>query len=182
MKYLTAILVLFCFVAHADDKTDLTKMVVKFRLHARKYQPLYSEDELIPPSLARQIKLVLGDPRSAHENGVLSDPGEIGNCTRGGERHPIVILDRRYWNGHDEFGRETLAFHELGHCILGRGHDNRTITIDGETIPKSIMNGHVLRRSVYLLHREYYLQELFGGLIETPELTVAIPRGTHDNQ
>jgi hypothetical protein len=71
--------------------------------------------------------------------------------------------------------REALIFHELGHCLLGRGHTTDTLP-NGD--PKSIMIPNNIRLygpCVYQIgdpdcnktyRRQYYLDELFNA--ETP--------------
>lgn len=33
-----------------------------------------------------------------------------------------ILIDKSYWEGASEDLRKTLMIHELGHCLLGRGH------------------------------------------------------------
>jgi len=35
-----------------------------------------------------------------------------------------IVIDRTDWENRKEPSKEWLIFHELGHCILGRGHRN----------------------------------------------------------
>lgn len=35
---------------------------------------------------------------------------------------PIVQVDRKFWGEVDAYTRESLVFHELGHCLLLRQH------------------------------------------------------------
>ncbi len=65
---------------------------------------------------------------------------------------------------------ETLVFHELGHLLLNRRHDNAWFTrigLDGDSIPKSLM--HESRSYFYgekhVILREYYIDELFDSAI-----------------
>jgi len=75
--------------------------------------------------------------------------------------------------------KEALFFHELGHCLLGRLHNNDLLP-NGD--PKSIMvenNRSTYNGCVYqfgeeddcniLYKREYYLDELFDENTPTPE-------------
>src|SRR5262245_11128312 len=72
---------------------------------------------------------------------------------------------------------ETIIFHELGHCILGREHDN-TLMPKGD--PKSIMypdNATLYSPCVYPIgspcdlsyRRTYYLDELFNPATPLPD-------------
>jgi len=72
---------------------------------------------------------------------------------------------------------ETIIFHELGHCILGREHE---ITLMPKGDPKSIMypdNATLYSPCVYpigspcdlLYRRGYYLDELFNPTTPLPD-------------
>ena len=72
---------------------------------------------------------------------------------------------------------ETIIFHELGHCVLGREHDN-SLMPKGD--PKSIMypdNATLYSPCVYpigspcdlLYRRTYYLDELFNPATPLPD-------------
>ena len=74
--------------------------------------------------------------------------------------------------------REALFFHELGHCILGRSHDNRLLP-NGD--PRSIMVENNLKLYSPCLYpiggncqdntykRTYYLDELFNEQTPVPQ-------------
>lgn len=80
-------------------------------------------------------------------------------------------LSEETWRKTDRWQREQLVFHELGHCVLNRNHDNKTVM----GIQKSVMNHAVLPKDMYLLHREYYLRELFMNVTEVPTLDIVPP-------
>lgn len=78
-------------------------------------------------------------------------------------------------------GKESLVFHELGHCVLGRTHNNELLP-NGD--PKSIMvdgnqklywpcfydidgNGGVNCNNIF--KRDYYVNELFDENTQTPD-------------
>ena len=74
--------------------------------------------------------------------------------------------------------REALVFHELGHCVLGRGHDDSTLP-NGDH--KSLMNQSdlaVYTSCIYVIgnepcdlrfRRTYYLDELFDENAPVPD-------------
>ena len=72
---------------------------------------------------------------------------------------PLVIVNAKWWQSASEGQREALVMHELGHCVLERGHNNAYNSISA---PESIMNAYLLDARQYETHREYYLDELFG--------------------
>jgi len=87
-----------------------------------------------------------------------------GTCTYGGRTNfRDVVIDESFWDNSSFLAREYIVFHELGHCFLGRDHEegclaNRTYT--------SIMRSGLgnCRDNYNTTTREYYLNELFGVL------------------
>lgn len=72
------------------------------------------------------------------------------------ERNYIEV-DQDSWNNSIESAREEIIFHELGHCILGRDHDNNMIK--EYSVPKSIMYPYVFGFAFHE-YRQYYTSEL----------------------
>ena len=50
-----------------------------------------------------------------------------------------IKINQKYWNNASDMQREQLIFHELGHCILNRDHDDSHVDIQGFMCPNSIM-------------------------------------------
>jgi len=79
-----------------------------------------------------------------------------------------IIINEERWHSLDELTKQSLIFHELGHCMLGRHHDDSEIIVkhsdrEGEeTFPKSLMNTVLVNGRVFESHREHYERELFG--------------------
>jgi hypothetical protein len=48
--------------------------------------------------------------------------GHIGMCDTIKNHSKHIIIDIDFWNRSSDLSRELIVFHELGHCILGRGH------------------------------------------------------------
>ena len=89
----------------------------------------------------------------------------------------IAINTTRCWN--NDLQKETLLFHELGHCFLGRDHD-ATVLPNGD--PKSMMiknNLSIYSPCVYafgevdncnfVYKRTYYINELFNENTPIPD-------------
>lgn len=92
-------------------------------------------------------------------------------CVRGGGNPPTIRVNVHFWNNYTHAEREELIFHELGHCVLNRGHyQERTLTKDfQESIPLSIMNPYHLGKNKYSTNYQYYIKELF---YQSPETTL----------
>lgn len=91
---------------------------------------------------------------------------ELGSGFEGSHK---IKISKVYWNQIDELEREVIIFHELGHCELGRIHDNQIFSI-GDW--KSLMRGSVSQKDpavhFYGTRREYYIDELFNPSIPFP--------------
>lgn len=72
-----------------------------------------------------------------------------------------VIIRETWWNSASQALKESLLFHELGHCVLGRDHDNEAFDIDGSSHKASMMNSVIVNSSQYSRYRAGYLTELF---------------------
>lgn len=84
----------------------------------------------------------------------------IGMCYDGGQFNQIQI-DPDFWQTMNEDGREQLMYHELGHCVLGQGHNNETAILDNMNVEGSIMNSYWFGHAEhYSKHKEKYKQAL----------------------
>jgi hypothetical protein len=91
-----------------------------------------------------------------------------GSCTPNSDPK-VIIIDSFKWNTYDSTMKEFIVFHELGHCLLNRGHKNDTLKL-GECA--SIMReGLTSCNSNYAdsAWRDYYLDELFNSSVPKPE-------------
>lgn len=84
-------------------------------------------------------------------------PSYAAVCHSGGI--PVIEVDPNYWVKVNEWNRETLILHELGHCILNRGHN--TVTPYKDRQFKSVMYP-VNIVGDYFAHKAAYLDELFN--------------------
>lgn len=72
---------------------------------------------------------------------------------------PTILVDPRDWIGFTEGQRYELIWHELGHCVLGRLHNDAKL-LDGN--PASIMNSQAVDPKIISNNALYYRDELFG--------------------
>ena len=82
----------------------------------------------------------------------------VGYCQSGGT--PKVVISKTYFMEVEDAQREELMFHELGHCVLDRGH---TSTEYPDGCPTSIMDPYMINEWCYDKWRSEYLEELFSG-------------------
>ena len=50
--------------------------------------------------------------------------GTLGQCKSYSDGSQQVIVDEEYWNNISDAEREYLVFHELGHCLLEKEHND----------------------------------------------------------
>lgn len=106
-------------------------------------------------SLIRQQKLdlkALGI--SAEIAKIPRSTGSVGLCNQSGDLHHIIV-DKTFWETASDLKKELIVFHELGHCVLNRRHNDeaeggicRSIMRTGETA--CLANYTEQTRAVYL--------------------------------
>ncbi len=88
-----------------------------------------------------------------------------GTCTKWslGKRvqYKEIQIDLTKWLRFSEKQRETLIFHELGHCHLNRDHNN---TVFNDDCPRSIMRYQMMNsyeiENCYDVYFDHYITEL----------------------
>lgn len=142
----------------------------------------YNVDERLDPYL--QMFLDEGEKRGVNidveKNGLIMEFTQlpdliIGLCTY---QDPLLIqVDKDYWGETMEYEdeeslRQNVVFHELGHGLLNRGHDNsylpnqewKTIMCGGDEV-----DGRDWAINFNGYRKEYYINELFDTKTPAPE-------------
>lgn len=90
----------------------------------------------------------------------ISEKHVAGRCKYSDRNPAMVMVDKHFWSTSNEFQKEHVIFHELGHCILSRDHRNEALE-SGECV--SIMaSDNRICAAVYMPEtRKAYLDELF---------------------
>lgn len=94
------------------------------------------------------LVIVFGQPRDAAR----------AVCDHGPLQNPTITVRNSNWSMLNEVAREELIFHELGHCLLGRGHESE---MGADGAPKSLMFPGTPEWAAYANNRAAYLAELF---------------------
>ncbi len=71
----------------------------------------------------RNIEADLND---SYITGLISDISTshvLGQCSYSPSNPHQVTIDKPFWNQASDLAKEFVVFHELGHCYLGRLHD-----------------------------------------------------------
>lgn len=109
----------------------------------------------------------------------LNGGDAAGLCTFATHRSPIphISLDTTSFNWtNNEYHREILVFHELGHCILDRREHRDDLLPNGNIA--SIMRStgeQVYGGSLNYYKRDYYLDELFDPSTPAPDWATDFP-------
>lgn len=84
---------------------------------------------------------------------------QLGWCNYDFETQNMITINNLFWPILNDFEKEKLVFHELGHCVLYRTHLDEQ---DQTGLCKSIMHsGQACADNYSVKTRERYLDELF---------------------
>jgi hypothetical protein len=106
-----------------------------------------------------EYRILSGGPGSVG-SAVIQFTSELGQYTLGvcymgtGQ----IRINQNLWRVLNNLSREELIFHELGHCLFNRYHENSLLP-NGR--PASIMNQYHLGATIYSGNYRYYLEEFF---------------------
>ena len=92
--------------------------------------------------------------------GPMRSKYERANCSITEGQTPVITVNETTWNQITEADRESMMFHELGHCVLLREH---RADVDNTGVPVSMMNPYALNTYIYESRRTVYIKELFGA-------------------
>ena len=90
----------------------------------------------------------------------IDDPSIIAVCAKTPDNStvPLITVSQEWWPKLDVYSRENVIFHEMGHCVLNRGHRS-----DGNNgLALSIMNPYIFGGSGYTTNYLHYIHELFA--------------------
>lgn len=84
---------------------------------------------------------------------------ELGVCEIGEDVTPTITIEIDTWDLLDDAEKESLLFHEMGHCVLRRRHKTEVTRVG---IPASLMNPYIIDGYTYTENNSYYSRELFS--------------------
>jgi hypothetical protein len=83
--------------------------------------------------------------------------GQVGICYLEYGKGESVYILRSHWEESTELGKKAVLFHELGHCLLGRDHNDDKYK-DG--CPKSFMSTYIPSDKCTAEHLHDLIEEL----------------------
>lgn len=129
-------------------------------------------DEFISQGNQRGTEIIIDDLIiELKSNLVLEGDEKAGLCTYGSNsRTPLIELDTTSFNWTmNDYTREQLIFHELGHCILDqRGHRNSRLD-NGNYGSYMRADGTPIYGRLSLFKKEFYLDEIFDNDAPQPD-------------
>lgn len=93
--------------------------------------------------------------------GDTTDPNYDGVCLVYADDTKEIIIRESWWNKAHALQKEMLVFHELGHCRLGRTHDDELIPLNDSEVKASLMHPVIPDTATYEQTRDGYIKELF---------------------
>ena len=97
----------------------------------------------------------------------INEEHVAGRCSFSGSRVTpnAVTIDRTFWERSGNLFREFVVFHELGHCFLGRGHEEG-INANGTCVSLMRSGLEDCRDNYRTSTRAEYIDELFEPFIQ----------------
>ena len=78
-----------------------------------------------------------------------------------GSKLKTIKINKYYWSKYDSDERWPIIYHELGHAILMRPHDDAFMKSPDGIIPRSLMHWQAFDSWISTKYEAYYLGELF---------------------
>lgn len=93
--------------------------------------------------------------------GDTTDESFDGACLKYADGTKEVMIKKSWWDNANSVSRRIMVFHELGHCRLGRTHDDSTVEVDGQEFKTSIMHPVIPDSATFQMNEDGYLTELY---------------------
>lgn len=111
--------------------------------------------------------------------GETKDTTAIGECTTWGKKYKQITISPTFFFANEDtpLDIEQVVYHELGHCDIGRGHNDKDLGFthcvktrcSGRKQPESIMNSKAFNSveiDFYKDNHGTYVEELIGDMDE----------------
>ncbi len=86
-----------------------------------------------------------------------------GVCLKYSSGYKEIQINSTHWNNYSLDQKEQLIYHELGHCVFNRGHNDRMMEAN-TNCPDSIMKSYMFSlneiNNCYVPERNHYMEEL----------------------
>jgi hypothetical protein len=130
---------------NTSTNQEFLGLVEKFEFHGKQE----FED---PNFIVGDIPINFGD---------TTNPDYDGVCLVYPDDTKEIMIREDWWKSAHPIQKEVLVFHELGHCRLGRTHDEDVLSVNNATVKVSIMNSVIPDIQTYNQNKDGYITELF---------------------
>ena len=123
------------------------------------FMPYVQNFELVASEQGKDIKITdiiiqFGPTNSINETGV---------CEITTNETPRITINQGIWNALNNNDQQEVIFHELGHCIEHRLHqEGEMLGFNNRQIPVSIMYPYRIPGTTYMANVDHYHEELFS--------------------
>ena len=91
------------------------------------------------------------------------EPRYAGVCIKYSNGYKEIQINSIHWNNYSLEQREQLIYHELGHCVFNRGHNDKWMKTNANC-PDSIMRSYMFDtneiNNCYVPEYKHYMEEL----------------------
>lgn len=130
MRYIFVVFSLISLLSCSKENND-TRIDAGLQEYYDSFVAEAESRNIILPDSILNIKLIFTD---------ISNSNILGQCNYNMDAPDVVQIDRFHWRTFDNETKEFVVFHELGHCVLDRGH---TDTVDSRGDCTSLMHSSV---------------------------------------
>lgn len=155
MKRIPAIIVILSVLAGCQKAEEATPAITVDAA----FQPYFARFEAEGALRGLDIELAAGQIGAVFSDELAT--GQVGLCTQYTTGISIIEIRTSSWSAANDLEREHLVFHELGHCYLGRAHDDAK-DASGYCLSMMQSGNGSCRYNYRSTNRAAYLDELFG--------------------
>jgi hypothetical protein len=91
------------------------------------------------------------------------DDKHAGVCYKYSDGYKEININKKYWDLFSQEQKEQLIYHELGHCVFNKGHDDTLLSYD-RNCPNSIMRSYMFSwyevNRCYIPEYNHYMENL----------------------
>lgn len=152
MRYLLLVLLFISCNQESDQATGLLELTNSKEFDSLKTS--FEDEAYIRHINVNASSIKIGFTTSSYFKSITSKG--VAFCQKDQKQ---IVINQDAWHGYSDLKKEIVVFHELGHCLLNKDHNNNEHL--GEKL--SIMHERILNPDFYEDNRVHYLDELFTG-------------------
>lgn len=152
------IVLLFVGVLFSQCTLQVSPTEINPSISNEELQPYF--DAFIEAGEARGYDYSWTKEELTAEISIIDENGVAGYCYYDSANPNHIVIDAAFWESANSSLREFVVFHELGHCVLNRGHREDEFTDRSCVSIMASGTGDCLH-NYQLSTKENYLDELF---------------------